>query len=151
MMMSPAVLQKEKKRGVNKYEKICCAQTAVAMTSEVQIWMPCPKVQCEAKVLLLFPKCHKKADVRLRAIERNWSLVDITELNSRCETIQIGLISDTISYQIRTIKFQMQWRNRLQSNDEKKTWNFMRSTKRTSKLFNAKMEVLLITWSPQTG
>lgn len=78
------------------------------MTSEVQIWMPCPKVQFEAKVLLLFLKCHKKADVRLRVIEKNRSRVEITEWNSRCETTQIGLISDTISYQIRINKYQIQ-------------------------------------------
>ena len=79
MMMSQAASQKEKKREGKKYEKIYCAQTAVVMTSVVQIWMPCPKVQCEAKVLLLFPKCHKKADVHLRGIEKNRSLADITE------------------------------------------------------------------------
>ena len=78
------------------------------MTSEVQIWMPCPKVQCVAKVLLLFQKCHKKADVRLKVIEKNRSLVEITEWNSRCGTTQIGLINDTISYQIGTNKYQIQ-------------------------------------------
>ena len=83
-------------------------QTAVVMTSEVQIWMPCPKVQCVAKVLLLFQKCHKKADVRLKVIEKNRSRVEIKEWNNRFGTTQIGLISDTISYSIRMNKYQIQ-------------------------------------------
>ena len=120
-MMSPAVLQKEKKRGVNKYEKICCAQTAVVMTSVVQIWMPCPKVQCEAKVLLLFPKCHKKVDIGLKVIEKNRSRAEIIEWNSKCGTTQIGHISDTISYQIKTSKYQAQSQNRLLIKDVKRT------------------------------
>ena len=106
--MSQAALQKEKKREENKYEKIYCAQTAAVMTSVVQIWMPCLKAQCEVKVLLLFPKCQRKADARLKVIEKNRSLVEITEWNSRCGTTQIGLINDTISYQIGTNKYQIQ-------------------------------------------
>ena len=121
MMMSQATSQREKKKEENKYEKICCAQTAGVMTSEVQIWMPCRKAQCVAKVLLLFPKCHKKVDIGLKVIEKNRSRAEIIEWNSKCGTTQIGHISDTISYQIKTNKYQAQSQNRPLIKDEKRT------------------------------